>query len=406
MNTLSTRVQSASESQTLAISARAKQMKQSGIDVVSLSTGEPDFPTPQCAKQAAIDALNDNFTLYTESNGIPELRRAVAQKFIRENNILTADESTILISCGAKHSIMNTLSAICNSGDEVIIASPYWVSYPAMTVLAQATPIIVETKAENRFCMTPEQLRNALTPRTKCVILNSPSNPTGMMYTEEQLRQLAEVLQQSDCYIISDEIYEKINYGLIPHFSIGSIPEIAHRVITVNGCSKAYAMTGWRIGFMNAPREVFVQAAKVQSQDTSNPTSIAQKAALSALLHADKDVETMRLEFMRRREMVCGLVDAIGGIRALQPDGAFYIWADIRDVLGIARGNSTQGLLSGGISTSSDFCKVLLEHFHCALVPGEAFGMDGFIRMSFAASDSDIRRGVERLADCVRAITT
>lgn len=392
MHSLSKRVQAASESQTLAIAARAKQMKQAGIDVVSLSTGEPDFPTPDCAKRAAIEALEQNFTHYTESNGIPELRRAVATKFREENGITTANESTILISCGAKHSIMNALNAICNAGDEVIIPAPYWVSYPAMATLAEARPVILPTTVEQHFKMHPEQLAQALTPQTKCVILNSPSNPTGMMYSQSELRQLARVLEEHDCYIISDEIYEKISYGVVKHFSIGAIESIAHRVITVNGCSKAYAMTGWRIGFMNAPAAVFREAAKMQSQDTSNPTSIAQKAALAALLYAADDVENMRKEFERRRELVCGLVDAIGGVRILKPDGAFYIWVDI------------SSLLNEQIPTSAAFCEKLLEEYHCAFVPGEAFGADGFVRFSFAAADEDIHRGLERFAALVKSM--
>ncbi|MBL7997297.1 MAG: pyridoxal phosphate-dependent aminotransferase [Candidatus Kapabacteria bacterium] len=389
---LSRRVAGASESQTLAIAARAKSMKQAGIDVISLSTGEPDFPTPQCAKQAAIDALNENFTHYTESNGIPELRRAVAEKFRNENGIVTADESTVLISCGAKHSIMNILGAMCNPGDEVIIPAPYWVSYPAMVALTGATPVIVPATPEHRFLMQPAALAAALTPRTKCVILNSPSNPTGMMYSESELRALAAVLEQHDCYVISDEIYEKIHYGVVPHFSIGSIRDIADRVITVNGCSKAYAMTGWRIGFANAPKNVFAQAAKIQSQDTSNPTSIAQRAALAALRFAADDVEAMRRVFARRREMVCELVGAIGGIRILQPDGAFYIWMDVRDVLG------------GTVPDSATLCSKLLEEHHLALVPGEAFGASGYLRASFAAAESDITYGMARLAACIASL--
>ncbi|MFN8366950.1 MAG: pyridoxal phosphate-dependent aminotransferase [Candidatus Kapaibacterium sp.] len=388
MHTLSQRVLSASESQTLAIAARAKQMKKSGLDVISLSTGEPDFATPECAKQAAYKAIEQNFTHYTESNGIPELRAAVAQKFIRDNNILGAHESTILISCGAKHSIMNVLNAICNPGDEVIVIAPYWVSYPAMATVAGATPIIINTTAEQSFKVTAKQLQQALSTKTKCVIFNSPSNPTGMMYTRQEFDAIANVLAPHDCYILSDEIYEKIHYGIHPHISLGSYPQLAGRVITVNGCSKAYAMTGWRIGFMNAPKEVFEQAAKIQSQDTSNPTSIAQQAALAALLHADDDVETMRMEFSRRRDLVCGLVDAIGGVRFLQPDGAFYLWVDISTILS---NNST-------VTTASDFCQLLLDKHYLALVPGEAFGTNGYVRFSFAANDHDITQGVQRFA--------
>lgn len=392
MQSLSRRIIAATESQTLAIAARAKKLKQRGEDVVSLATGEPDFPTPSCAKHAAIEAIESDFSHYTESNGIPELREAVAEKFRRENGIIGADASTVLVSCGAKHSIMNALSALCNPGDEVIVVAPFWVSYPAMICIADATPVVIETTAESHFKVRPEQIRDALTSKTKCVILNSPSNPTGMMYTREEWQDIIEVLESHDCYIISDEIYEKIQYNRVPHISPGSFPSIAHRVITVNGCSKAYAMTGWRVGFMNAPAEVFAQAAKVQSQDTSNATSIAQKAALAALLYAADDVERMRLEFGRRRELVCGLVDAIGGIRILQPDGAFYLWIDLRDVL------------TEQVPTAHAFAERLLEQYFCATVPGEAFGAPGFLRISFAAADSDIHRGIARLRECVESM--
>lgn len=392
MQSLSRRIIAATESQTLAIAARAKKLKQRGEDVVSLATGEPDFPTPSCAKHAAIEAIESDFSHYTESNGIPELREAVAEKFRRENGIIGADASTVLVSCGAKHSIMNALSALCNPGDEVIVVAPFWVSYPAMICIAEATPVVIETTAESHFKVRPEQIRDALTSKTKCVILNSPSNPTGMMYTREEWQDIIEVLESHDCYIISDEIYEKIQYNRVPHISPGSFPSIAHRVITVNGCSKAYAMTGWRVGFMNAPAEVFAQAAKVQSQDTSNATSIAQKAALAALLYAADDVERMRLEFGRRRELVCGLVDAIGGIRILQPDGAFYLWIDLRDVL------------TEQVPTAHAFAERLLEQYFCATVPGEAFGAPGFLRISFAAADSDIHRGIARLRECVESM--
>lgn len=392
MQSLSRRIIAATESQTLAIAARAKKLKQRGEDVVSLATGEPDFPTPSCAKHAAIEAIESDFSHYTESNGIPELREAVAEKFRRENGIIGADASTVLVSCGAKHSIMNALSALCNPGDEVIVVAPYWVSYPAMICIAEATPVVIETTAESHFKVRPEQIRDALTSKTKCIILNSPSNPTGMMYTREEWQDIIKVLESHDCYIISDEIYEKIQYNRVPHISPGSFPSIAHRVITVNGCSKAYAMTGWRVGFMNAPAEVFAQAAKVQSQDTSNATSIAQKAALAALLYAADDVERMRMEFGRRRELVCGLVDAIGGIRILQPDGAFYLWIDLRDIL------------TEQVPTAHAFAERLLEQYFCATVPGEAFGAPGFLRISFAAADSDIHRGIARLRECVESM--
>ncbi len=394
MQSLSRRVLAASESQTLAIAARAKRMKQQGDDVVSLATGEPDFPTPACAKHAAIEAIQQDFSHYTDSNGIIELRELVAEKFRTENAIKDAKAANVLVSSGAKQSIMNALSAICNDGDEVLITAPYWVSYPAMVTLTEAKAVIVPTDAGTRFKLSVEQLRSSLNSKTKCVIFNSPSNPTGMMYTRQEFEALAAVLADHDCYIISDEIYEKIHYGAVEHFSPGAIESIAHRVITVNGCSKAYAMTGWRVGFMHAPPEVFAQAAKVQSQDTSNASSIAQRAALAAVRDAAADVEHMRQEFGRRRELVCGLVNAIGGVHFLQPDGAFYLWIDCRQVL------------NAELPSSHAFCERLLERHYCAAVPGEAFGADGYIRISFAACDDDIRKGVQRIADLVHSLKT
>lgn len=388
---LSQRVLSANESQTLAIAAKAKTMAKSGIDVVILSTGEPDFPTPDCAKSAALQAIAENFTHYTESNGILELREAVAEKFRRENGIpAKADE--ILISTGAKHSIDNALQAICNPSDEVIIIAPYWVSYPAMAHLAGGTPKIIKTTISSGFKVTPEQLHSALSPKTKCIIFNSPNNPTGSMYSHEEFTDLSEVLQESDCLILSDEIYEKIVYGPVQHFSPASLPNLKDRVLTVNGVSKAYSMTGWRVGFLHAPKEIITQAAKVQSQSTSNPNSIAQKAALGALLNGAEDVERMRLVFAKRRDLILGLMNEIKGVNIPIPDGAFYIFADISKCL------------NDEIPTSAKFCEMALDKFHVALVPGEAFGAEGCVRFSFATSEEIIQKGVERFAQAIEAL--
>lgn len=383
MRPLSRRVLAASESQTLAIAARAKQLSRAGYDVISLAVGEPDFPTPDCVRVAAIRAIEEGKTRYTEASGIVELRRAVAEKFRRENCLPFADEDTVLISCGAKHSIMNALHAICNPGDRVLIIAPYWVSYPAMVMLAGAEPIIIPTTAEEGFKVTPDRLQEYLDERVACVILNSPCNPTGIMYSREELARLAAVLANHDCYIISDEIYEKLIYRG-EHVSIGALENIAHRTVTVNGCSKAYAMTGWRIGFMTGPRELIAQATKVQSQDTSNPTSIAQYAALAALECAEDDVAQMRNCFAARRELLLNLIAAIPSIRAIPPDGAFYVWTDIRSVL-------------NHHTCSAEFATALLERYHVATVPGEAFGMAGYLRLSFATSEENLIRAIERI---------
>jgi aspartate aminotransferase len=393
---LSERVLAANESATLAISAKAKAMKASGLDVIALSAGEPDFPTPRVVKDAAIQAINDNFSYYTDSNGIPELRAALAEKFQRENGIASAKPETVLVSTGGKHSIFNVLMAMCNSGDEIIIAAPYWVSYPAMIQICGATPVIINTTLETRYKITPEQLRQALTPKTKCVILNSPSNPTGTMYTPEELKDLAAVLEEHRCFILSDELYEKISFGT-PHFSIGSLESLAERVITVNGMSKAYSMTGWRVGYLNGPAALVKQAAKVQGQSTSNVNSIAQKAALAAILHTAEDVEMMRREFQRRRDMVCALVEAIPGVQAPRPDGAFYLFVDMSEALHSSK--------QSAIKTSADFCAFALDKHYLALVPGEAFGADGCVRFSFAASDETLKQGFSRFAAAVAELT-
>lgn len=383
---LSIRVESALEAQTLAISNTAKQMKAAGIDVVSLSVGEPDFDTPQCAKDAAIQALTENFTHYTDSNGIAELRETIAKKFREENGIVQAVASNVIVSGGAKQCIYNTLMALCNEGDEVIILAPYWVSYPAMVVMCGAKPIIVSGKVEHAYKVTVEDLKQAITPKTKCVIFNSPSNPTGMMYTEQEIRAFGEVINQHDCYVLSDEIYEKLTYGEISHFSPAAIPELASKVITVNGVSKAYAMTGWRIGYLHAPDHVFREISKVQGQSTSHPSSIAQKAALGALQYGSHDVRTMHAAFAARKTLVCELLSQIPGLRFHIPDGAFYVFISFDHAI-----------------DDVDFCAYLLEVFHVALVPGDAFGCKGALRISFAASEETLRKGIDRLAKGLQA---
>jgi len=378
---LSIRVESALEAQTLAISNTAKKMKAAGIDVVSLSVGEPDFDTPKCAKDAAIQALAENFTHYTDSNGIVELRETIAKKFRDENGIKQANAGNVIVSGGAKQCIFNALTALCNEGDEVIILAPYWVSYPAMAVMCGAKPVIVSGKYEHAYKVTPEDLRQAITPQTKCVILNSPSNPTGMMYSEKEIRAFGTVIAEHDCYLLSDEIYEKLTYGDIAHFSPASIQELSSKVITVNGVSKAYAMTGWRIGYLHAPDNVFKEISKVQGQSTSHPSSIAQRAALAALQSGAEDVRNMHLAFSKRKDMICAMLSEIPGLNFHVPDGAFYVFISFDD-----------------IQNDVDFCAYLLEEFHVALVPGDAFGCKGALRISFAASEETLKKGIDRLA--------
>lgn len=369
---------------TLAVAAEAKRMQAEGIHIISFSTGEPDFPTPEVIKEMAINAINANFTRYTQSEGIPELRRAAADKFTRENNIPT-DPCEVLISAGGKHSIFNALMAIVDKGDEVILPAPYWTSYPELVRLAEGVPVILPTASEQRYKISPEQLRAAITSRTRAIILNSPSNPTGVMYTPEELRALAAVISRAGIYAISDELYEKIVYDGNRTFSIGSLPELRDLAITVNGVSKAFAMTGWRIGYMRGPEDVMAAAARMQSQTTSNPSSISQKAALAALTRIGNEVDVMVAAFARRRELIAGLVSEIPDVTFPYPDGAFYLFLDIRAYF---RGNMPDDVALAGY---------LLKEHHVATVPGSAFGDAGAIRLSYACSEEDIVEGVSRI---------
>jgi aspartate/methionine/tyrosine aminotransferase len=372
------------ESATLAVAARAKQMQSEGIHIISLSTGEPDFPTPDVVKRAAVAAIEKNFTHYTQAEGIPELRKAVAEKFTRENGMPTTS-SEVLISVGGKHSIFNVMMALLDPGDEVIIPSPYWVSYPEITCLLGAIPVPLPTTVEARYKITPDQLRNAITPRSRLIIINSPSNPTGVMYSQSELEALGEIIAEAGLYVISDELYEKIIYDGNRHFSIGSMPELRDLAITVNGVSKAYSMTGWRIGFMRGPQDIIAAAARVQGQSTSNPTSISQKAALAALTQTRGEVAEMVAAFERRRDLIVELLGAIPGISFPRPDGAFYIFMDV------------SSYFCEHTPDSSALARYLLEEHHVATVAGEPFGDSSALRLSYAASEDDIREGVARL---------
>jgi aspartate aminotransferase len=359
-------------------------MQADGIHVISLSTGEPDFPTPDVIKRAAIEAIDGNFTKYTQAEGIPELRRAVARKFTEENCIPTEDNE-VLISVGGKHSIFNMMMAILDPGDEVIIPSPYWVSYPEMVRLFGGVPVILSTTVGSRYKITPDQLREAITPRTRLFIINSPSNPTGVMYSRQELEALGSIAAEAGIYVLSDELYEKIIYDDNSHFSIGSMPQLRNLAITVNGVSKAYSMTGWRIGFMRGPSDLIGAASCIQGQSTSNPTSISQKAALAALTRTTGEVEMMAREFEKRRDRIVDLLSAISGISFPRPDGAFYIFMDI------------SSYFTPRHPDSSSLATYLLEEHHIAVVPGEAFGDDRAIRLSYASSIENIEEGVARI---------
>jgi len=378
---LSERIKKVHPSATLGITAKANKMKQDGIDVVGFGAGEPDFPTPAHICNAATEAITTGFTKYTPSTGIVPLKEAIRDKFKKDNN-LSYETSQIVVSCGAKHSLYNIFQAICNDGDEVIIPSPFWLSYPEMAVLAGAKPVIVDAKPENGLKITPQQLRQALTKKTKAVVINSPSNPTGIVYTEKELKALADVILQSNANIISDEIYEKLVYDGLKHVSIASLDKkIFERSFIVNGVSKSYSMTGWRIGYAAGPLNIMQAISNLQDHSTSNPASISQKAAVAALAGSQELVEKMRVEFSKRRDYICQRFDKMKNVSYIKPQGAFYIFCDI----------SKTGL------KSMEFTKRLLEEANVAVVPGEPFGADNYVRLSFATSMENIKKGLDRI---------
>jgi len=390
MKPLSRKALAIEPSQTLVLFARAKKLKAEGIDVVSFTAGEPDFPTPALVKDAGIRAINENFTKYTANAGIPELLKAIAEKFRTENHIET-EPSQILVSTGAKHSVFNALQAICNKGDEVIIPAPFWVSYPEMVRLVDGTPVLVKTNVKNQFKLTPEELRKAVNRKTKALILNSPCNPTGAVYTREELEAIGEVIRKTGIYLISDEIYEKVIFDGIHHFSLGSVRSLRDHVITVNGVSKAYSMTGWRLGYMTAHKRIINTAEKFQGQVTSNANSIAQRAALAALTsNLDEVIAGMVSEFNRRRQFLLEQFQGIPGTQYIYPLGAFYLFFEVKAYFG----KKHKG---GVIKSSDDLCEYLLNEHKVAMVPGSGFGDKRWVRMSYACSMRDLEKGMERI---------
>ena len=361
-----------------------------GIDIVKFGAGEPDFDTPDYIKDAAIAAIHEGFTKYTPAAGTLELKAAIVEKFKKDNG-LTYKPSQIIVSCGAKHSIYNILQAICNPGDEVIFAAPYWVSYPEIVTLADGSPVVIETTAAQNFCMTPEQIENAVTNKTKAIIINSPSNPTGTIYDTESLRQIAEIAVKHRTYVISDEIYESLLYDDLKHRSIASFSEEMQEItFVVNGVSKAYSMTGWRIGYTAGPEKAISAMSRIQSHSTSNPTSIAQKAAHAAITGSQQAVEDMRQAFEERRNVICQRFDEIEGISYAKPQGAFYIFPDFSAHYG-------RTIHEKAIHGSMDMAAYLLEDAKVGVVPGNGFGADKHLRFSFAASLEEINRGLDRI---------
>lgn len=389
MKSLSRIVAKTKTSQTLALSALAKKLHAEGVDVVTLTAGEPDFPTPFHVKEAAKKAIDDNLTTYTDIAGIHELRKVIAEKFRRDNN-LSFNPTEILVSNGAKHSLYNALKAICNEGDEVIIPAPYWVSYPQMVTLVNATPVIIPTREENEFRMTAEELRQAITPKTKALLFCTPSNPTGSVYLQSELEEIGNVVKENDIYVIADEIYEKVIFDDARHFSIGSIAAIKEHVVTVNGMSKAYSMTGWRIGFLGAREEIVSATAKVQGQVTSNASSISQYAALAALTGPEDELRMMAAEFRRRRDFIHREVSSIEGIFCIKPKGAFYVFPNVSHYFGRTfRGKKME--------SGDDIARFLLDEERVVVVPGSGFGSEDHVRISYACSMAELEKAAERL---------
>ncbi|MEY6431682.1 pyridoxal phosphate-dependent aminotransferase [Thioalkalicoccus limnaeus] len=386
---LSARVQAVKPSATLAITARAKALRAAGQDVIGLGAGEPDFDTPDHIKDAAIAAIQRGFTKYTAVDGTPELKQAVVAKFERENG-LTFSPDQILVSCGGKQSFYNLAQAILDPGDEVVIPAPYWVSYPDMALLAGGIPVYVHAGADQGFKITPAQLRGALTSQTKLVVINSPSNPTGMAYTGDELAALGEVLREYPrCVIATDDMYEHIRWSDEPFVNIVNVcPDLAPRTMVLNGVSKAYSMTGWRIGYAGGPEEVIRAMKKVQSQSTSNPTSIAQVAAQAALEGPQECIGTMLTAFRERHDFVVERLNQIPGIECLPTDGTFYVFPRV------------QGLIDrlGTVNNDLDLAEYLIERAGVALVPGSAFGLAGYVRISIATSRDNLEKALDRLA--------
>jgi aspartate aminotransferase len=395
---VSERIKAIKPSPTLAINAKAVSLRQAGVDVISFGVGEPDFDTPRHIRQAGVRAIEEGFTRYTAAGGIPELKDAIVEK-LRSDNNLSYEREEVMVSCGGKHVLYNLAQATLNPGDEVIIPAPFWVSYPPIVVLAGARPVIVETGEAEDFKLSPDALEAAITARTKLLVLNSPSNPTGSVYTHWELERLAEVILRHDISVVSDEIYEKLIFDGKPFCSIAQVSEeLKGKVFVVNGVSKTYAMTGWRIGYVAGAREVIAGMTKIQSQSTSNPNSIAQKAAIAALTGPQDSVGHMVQAFDERRKYLVGRLNAMPGIHCNMPVGAFYAFPNFGDYFK----TDPQGR---DIKGSANLCEYLLTEARVALVPGIAFGADDFVRFSYATSLEAIKEGVDRIEEALKRLS-
>ena len=391
---LSNRINNLPVSATLAMAAKARELKENGVDIIGLSLGEPDFNTPDFIKEAAIEAINDNYNSYTPVDGYGDLKKSICNKFKRDNQ-LDYKPDQIVVSTGAKQSIANVVQVLVNPGEDVLLVAPYWVSYSAIVTLAEGNPIEIRSDISTDFKITPKQLENSITDKTKLIIINSPNNPSGSVYSEEEYLALAKVIESyPGIYILSDEIYEHINYG-VPHFSFAKIPSMYDRTITVNGLAKAFAMTGWRIGYIGAPSWIAKACTKMQGQITSGTNCIAQRAAIAALDASVDKIQYMVDEFKSRRTLIIDLISEINGFSLNKPKGAFYVFPDISYFFG-------KTLKGKKINNASDFAIYLLENAHVATVTGDAFGAPNNIRISYAASKENIIKAIERIK---RAVT-
>ena len=394
MTTIAERTKLIKPSVTLAIAAKAGKLRSEGIDVVNFSAGEPDFDTPDHIKAAAVEALRKGMTKYTDVKGIEPLRAAIVHKYEREHGLSYRKED-VLVSCGAKHSVYNVLQAVVNPGDEILIPAPYWVSYSDMALLAGGVPKLIPTNETTGFRITAEQLETALTAKTRVFVLNSPCNPTGASYDKDELLAIARVLERHNCLVIADDIYEKIVYDDFQVHNIVALnPALRDQTVIINGVSKTYAMTGWRIGYAIGPAEIISAAAKIQSQSTSNATSIAQAAALEAIKGPQDDVITMVREFHKRRDVIVDRLNAIEGMRCLKPQGAFYVFPNVSNLLGRTANEKK-------LASPCDFADYLLEEAKVAVVPGEDFGSKEHIRFSYATALEDIEKGCKRISAAV-----
>ncbi len=393
-NFISTRVDNIKPSPTMEVTSKARELKAAGKDIIGLGAGEPDFDTPSHIKEAAIKAIKDGQTKYTAVDGIPELKKAIINKFNIENNIIYKN-SEVSVATGGKQILFNAFQATVNKGDEIIIPSPYWVSYPDMVILAQGSPVFVATKKENNFKVTVDMLEKVINEKTKWIILNSPSNPTGACYSREELKEIGDFLKKyENILIMTDDIYEKITYENFIFSTMAEVlPELKSRILTVNGVSKAYSMTGWRIGYAGGPEFLIKSMAKIQSQSTSNPTSISQYAALEALTSSNSFLNENNAVFYRRRNLILDLINKSKGLECNAPDGAFYIFPSCEKLIGL---RTQAGKI---INNSSDFSTYLLEEVGVAVVPGIAFGMENFFRISYATSDEILKEAGLRIKD-------